>query len=156
MKKVRIEIIDPAKDLVDVWRLFRSSLLLEKFEHPHLGNCHEEDMQAYLSRYMFQNPGFFGMIARIGKRPVAHVFGHAQAHAIGDPKFYFFVHQVWVEPEHRGGKVMLDLWADFLVELKKRGHFFWEANLFDKFAKRLIKAKGIKVKRLSTRVGGPI
>jgi ribosomal protein S18 acetylase RimI-like enzyme len=156
MKKVTITRIDPAKDLVDVWRLLKSSLTLEKWEHPSLSRVHEEDMQAYLSRYMLQTPTFFGMIARLGKRPVALVMGSGNVHFVGAPETYFFVHTVWVEPEFRGAHVMNDLWTEFLAEIKKLGYWFWEANSFSKFTPRLLKSKHLKIRKLYTRIGGSI
>lgn len=156
MKKVTISKIDPARDLVDVWRLLKSSVTKEKWEHPSLSNVHEEDMQAYLSRYMLTNPTFFGMIARIGKRPVGVVFGHGNIHMVGTPETYFFVHTAWVEPDVRGAYIMRDLWSRLQGELKAMGFHFWEANAFSGLAPRLLKAKAIKIKKLYTRVGGPV
>lgn len=156
MKKVTNTRIDPAKDLVDVWRLLRSSLILEKWDHPSLSRVHEEDMQAYLSRYMLNTPTFMGMIARVGKRPVAQIFGHGNFHPVGAPEHYFFIHNVWVEPDFRGGQVMPDLWAQFHASLKKSGYFFWEANGYEKLTRRLLKAKGTEIRKLYTRIGGAI
>lgn len=155
VKKAKISQIDPVKDLVDVWRLFRSSVTEEKWDHPSLHETHESDMQAYLNRYMLQNPSFFGLIMKLGKRPIGQVFGHIQEHPIGLPKYYFFVHNMWIDKEFRGeerhGEALFDA---FLAEIKKRGIFHWEAIGYDKFTKRLLKSKKYKVRKLYTRIGG--
>lgn len=157
MKKVKIERIDPVKDLVDVWRLFKSSLVNSHWNHPSTKECHESDMQAYLNAYLLKNPAFHGVIARVNKRPVAVAFGNGNFHPFGAPDVYFFVHCVWVEKEFRGGNLAAELWAALHEDLKKHGFRFWEANVFDPLAQRLLKkSKAMRARKLSTRIGGMI
>jgi ribosomal protein S18 acetylase RimI-like enzyme len=157
VKKAKISQIDPAKDLVDVWRLFRSSVTNEKWDYPYLGETHESEVMAYLNRYMLTTPSFFGLIMRIGKRPIAHVIGHINVHPVGSPKVYFFVHNFWVEPEFRGNDMHGDaLFKAMIEEIRKRGVFHWEATCFDKFSTRILKKKRFGVRKLYTRIGGKV
>jgi len=155
-KKPKIHIIDPVSNMVDVWRLFRSSIINEKWDYPSLRETHEDDMRAHVIGYVIQNPNFFGMMARIGKKPIGQIIGSSMIREIGSPKNYFFIYNFWIEPDHRKSGAMKELWATFMEELKKRGIFNWEANCSEKLKTFLLDYKGYETKLLNYRVGGKV
>jgi ribosomal protein S18 acetylase RimI-like enzyme len=154
--KAKIHVIDPVKDMVDVWRLFKSSVLHEKWEYPSLHETHEEDMRAHVISYTLQNPQFFGMMARIGKRPIGQIIGSMVTRDIGLPKNYFFIYNFWIEPELRKQGHMKELWGAFVEELRKRGIFHVEANCTEKLKNFLMDYKGFETRLLSYRIGGKL
>jgi hypothetical protein len=149
-------VMDPAKDLIDSWRLFRSSIVNEKWKYPSLAQTHEEEVRSHHYGYVMLNPNFFGMIARIGKRPIAQIIGEVVHRPLGDPKTFFFIWNFWMEPEFRKRGYMKTLWPVFMTEIKKRGVFYWEANGNDSVTEFLKSYEGYKTNILFHRIGGKI
>ncbi len=152
--KLKTGVINPVSDMVDVWRLFKSSVVNEKWEYPSLHETHEEDMRCHVIQYVIQNPNFFGLMARVGKRPIGQIVGSMVVRDIGLPKHYFFIYNFWIEPEFRKKGYMKELWGATVEELRKRGIFHIEANCNEKLKNFLMEYKGFETRLLSYRIGG--
>lgn len=152
----KIIVMDPAKDLIDSWRLFKSSVENEKWKYPSLSQTHEEEVRSHHYGYVMLNPNFFGMMAKIGKRPIGQIIGEAAFRPLGDPKRFFFIWNFWIEPEFRKRGYMKLLWPQFCSELKKRGLFYFEANSNGHVDEFLKNYKDSPAKVLFHRIGGKI
>lgn len=154
--KLKIQLIDPVKDMADIWRLFKSSIVNEPWDYPSLRETHEDDVRAHLIRYTIQNPGFMGIMVRNGKRPVGQIIGQTILRDCGDPKHFFFIYNFWVEPDMRKQGVAKDMWPAFMEELRKRGIFNWEAHCDEKLKNFLTEYKGYETRIISYRIGGRV
>lgn len=154
--KLKIQLVEPGRDMVDVWRLFKSSTVHEPWVYPSLEETNDDDMRAEVIRYTLQNPNFIGVIARSGKRPIGQIIGNVVHRPIGKPNHYFFIFNFWVEPEFRKKGVMKQLFPAMMEELKKRGIFNWESFCTEKLGSILVGYKGHETKFLSHRIGGKI
>lgn len=155
-KKIKIHVIDPAQDFVDVWRLFKLSLETEKWEYPSLHETHEDEVRADLARYVLQNPYFFGMMIRHGKKPIGQIIGNAQQRNLGLPKNFFFIYNFYIDPEYRKAGHMKALWNEFKEELRKHGIYHFEAAVFSNLKGVLEQITSQEVRVLSYRMGGRI
>lgn len=155
-KKPKIQIIDPSKDVIDSWRLLKSSITQEKWEYPSLSETPEEDVRRHHFGYMMLNQDFFGMMVKVGRRPVGQIIGDFRKRPIGSPRNFYYVYNFWIEPEFRKRGYMKALWAELLAEVKKRGFFHWEANGHKPAVDFGLGYKGYETKVLYPRIGGKI
>lgn len=156
----KITFINPTTDLIDSWRLFRISAEKDKAEYPSMESASEDQIRSQHYAYLLLNPNFFGVIARIGKKPVGQAFGEFAGRTLGEPNKFFFVFNFWVDPEYRqsetGQAIGMRMWSQLTEAVKARGFHDFEANANEEWAERFKKLGGATAKVLIHRIGGKL
>ena len=151
--KPRFEVIQPVRDIVDSWRLLDQSFKEDDAGHPYYSDDDPDLVRAHLYNFMVSQ-GFFGIMAKIGRKPIGQIIGQVHYRPIGRPKQFFFVWNFYVAPQYRRQGVMLALFEAFRKELKQRGIMCWEANAGDKLTEVLLNFPKYKTEKLENRIGG--
>ena len=152
--KPRIEQVVPT-DIVDVWRVVERSIRDRKETYPDTTEDSSEVIRSHVFAYL-QAPNFFGLIAKIGKRPVGVLLGHIAQRPYGRPHKYAHIWCFWVDQNFRNNGVGKALWGQFSGTLKKNSLFHWEGVATPELLAELQKEGGAEVKQLQTVIGGRI
>ena len=142
-------------DIVESWRLLDRSIRETKPEYPDVSEESPEKIRAHLFQYL-SSQGFIGLMAKVGRRPVAQIIGGAEFRPFGRPDRVCFIWNFWVEPECRKSGVMKKLAEEYFSEMKKAGIFYWEANVSDDLLKMLEAARPNAVSKRFNVAGGKV
>lgn len=158
----KIHLVEP-KDIVDCWKLLRSSIEKKPWKYPSLRETHEDEVRSVLfeiiSRPMLSPalPGSLSTIMKLGKRPIGQIIGTPAFRNLGDPKLYMFIFNYWIEPEFRKNGFGKALWDDYMVRCRNLGVYAWESNVEHDDLKEFLEGyKGYSTSLLYHRMGGRI
>ena len=122
--KVRIETVQ-AKHVYDCFRLLESSIRNTK-SGIHLDEEEPDNVRHFMYNYIL-NENFFGLVAKIGRKPVGQVLGRVEYRPVGRPRKYFNIWNFYISPEFRNTGVALKLIKELKYNLRRNGIMFWEA-----------------------------
>lgn len=150
--KPRIEAIAPTH-IVECWKMFERSIKETNQTYPDTSEESPEVIRHHLFRYMNQ-PNFVGLMAKVGKKPVAMIIGDVQQRPYGRPKTFCYVWVFWVEPEYRNRGYMETLSEEFFTKLKRAGVFHWECFAHKEVTDALLSYKKRETIKLYEKIGG--
>ena len=109
--KATLKVVEPAKpvakaikfrvirvmpsDIVDSWRLLDRCFKETKPEYPDISEESPEKIRAHLFQYISAR-GFVGMMAKVGRRPIAQILGGIEFRPFGRPDRLCFIWNFWV------------------------------------------------------------
>lgn len=147
----RIELVQPTH-IVDVWRLVEASIRDGNQVYPDASEDSPEVIRQYLFWYLSQ-PGFIGLIAKIGRRPVGILLTNVSERPYGRPKRFMTVYCAWVDPKFRQQGVAKVVWANYVAHVKKQNVFHLESRMNEQCA-QMIEKCGIKLDRVGVILAG--
>jgi ribosomal protein S18 acetylase RimI-like enzyme len=152
--KPKIEQVIPT-DIIEVWRLAEHAIRDSGQTYPDFSEDSSDVMRSHILAYL-QAPTFFGLMAKIGKRPAGVLLGHVANRPFGRPYRYFDLWCFWVDPQFRSNLIGHSLWERFSAELKRNNLYHWEGKCSGKLLETLQKSEGVQVSQLQQVIGGKI
>lgn len=139
--------------IVDTWRMAQRALYDENQDYPDITEDNPDVILSELFVYM-KKPTFFGLMAKLGKRPIGMVIGETIERKFGRPSKYFFVNTIYIDPKFRKQGVGQALFKELIAEMRKKQIFHWEAAAHAPLVKYLERSEGIPVRTLFHVIGG--
>lgn len=142
-------------DIVDVWALYKQSLDQAPPNYPMVSEEPEKFIQSQVFN-MISQQNFMGVVAKLGRKPVAQMNGFFSIRPYGAPRQFFQFWLFWVDPEFRGSDLGKQLFREMSVRIKDAGVFNFESIIDPAMVPVMEKVYGGPLSVVSHRIVGKV
>lgn len=142
-------------DIVDSWKLFEAAEKLHPQKYPNLEEETPFDIRAKILSAMC-SPHFFGVMARVGKKPIGQMTGMISVRPYGSPRVYFSFWLYFVDPAYRSEGVAKQLFLELSRALKAKGVHSFESVIDPELIPMFEKVYGGPLPTVSHRIIGKL
>jgi len=142
-------------DIIDSWKLFDSAEKLFPQKYPSLEEEVPADIRARLLSAM-TSPHFFGVMAKIGKKPIGQITGMISVRPYGAPRVYFSFWLFFVDQAYRKEGVAKALFVELSKSLKAKGVHAFESIIDPELVPMFEKFYGGPLQTVSHRIIGKL
>lgn len=128
--KPRIEFVELERHIIDCWKLLRQSHQENPQLYPSLHEVDDQELRAHLIKFLSKN-NQYGMIMKLGRKPIAQILGCASRHELGRPEKFLFIWNFYISEEHRKQGLMKELLKAYFKWVKSEGLHYWESKVND-------------------------